>query len=502
MRDAVQRSRPSRARGRSLAPVASVAIAALFGCSATALRPRACTSSGECRAAFGLGSVCGDGGYCEPPQQHPRCSEAFPPELLLEPEAYADHVVIGSMFGFVDHRDTLRAAELAIRQLEREKVGDDLAFAMLHCDTTEMAGDDATDLEASAAVATFLAEVVGVPAIVGPRGSARTEAAFAAIHDAGVLLISPSATSPTLGELDRLDPTFEAPGLLWRTVPPDTLQATVIATDMRARGVANVAVIYQAGPYGDGLTRLFETRFTALGGGPLDKHTFENGQFSPIVAKVAESLTAGDVDEVLFLSSDIMDYVAFLHAAVATDELLAAYTGDGVGIFLADAAYNTTLIASTWERSAELYPRVRGTRPAPAEGVLFNTFAAAYSAEYDEDANSSGFTPHSYDAAWLVAYGVAWAKLVEGEIDGVGIARGLRRITGGDPVEIEPTSWPVVLDRFAHETPIDVEGASGPLDYNPDTEETSAPIELWSIAQDPEADYGWTFDALARIDPG
>src|SRR6185503_2125345 len=102
-------------------------------------------------------------------------------------------------------------------------------------------------------------------------------------------------------------------------------------------------------------------------------------------------------------------------AAVATDDLVAAYTSDGVGVFLADAAYNTTLIGETFERSAALYAKVRGTRPAPAQGVLFNTFAAAYSAEYDEDANSSGFTPHSYDAAWLVVYGVAWAKLVEGD---------------------------------------------------------------------------------------
>jgi branched-chain amino acid transport system substrate-binding protein len=476
-------------------------LVALVGCSATALRPRECDDASECRAAFGLGSVCGDAGYCEPPQQHPRCSEAYPPELLTAPEDFAEHIVVGSMFGFVDHRDTMLAAELAIRQLEREDGLGGVPFAMLHCDTTAKAGDDLTDLEASADVAQFLARVVGAPAIVGPRGSARTEAAFEAIRDDDVVLVSPSATSAALIGFDTPDPTFEAPGLLWRTVPPDTLQAEVIAADMRGRAVLRVAVIHQAGAYGDGLTALFEERFLAQGGIAVQKNPFSDGQFGTIVATVAESLVAGDAQEVLFLSSDLADYVAFLGAAVATDQLRAAYTDPDVGVFLADAAYNATLIADTFDGSAELYPRIRGTRPAPAEGVLFNAFAAAYAAEFQADAVSSGFTPHSYDAAWLVAYGIAWAQLVEGRIDGTGIARGLRRISGGERVEIQPMSWTVVVDRFSADMPIDVEGASGPLDYDPDTEETVAPIQLWAIEPDSGAEHGWGFVELDRIDP-
>jgi branched-chain amino acid transport system substrate-binding protein len=291
------------------------------------------------------------------------------------------------------------------------------------------------------------------------------------------------------------------PGLLWRTVPPDTLQAEVIAADMRDRAVSRVAVIHQTGAYGDGLTELFEARFIALGGVAVQKNPFTDGQFGTIVATVAESLAAGDAQEVLFLSSDVADYVAFLGAAVATDQLSAAYTDPGVGVFLADAAYNTTLIAETFDGSTMLYPRIRGTRPAPAEGVLFNAFAAAYAAEFSADAVGSGFTPHSYDAAWLVAYGVAWADLVEGRIDGTGIAKGLRRISGGERVEIQPMSWGVVVDRFSAAMPIDVEGASGPLDYDTDTEETAAPIELWAIEPDSGAEHGWGFVALDRIDP-
>jgi branched-chain amino acid transport system substrate-binding protein len=260
-------------------------------------------------------------------------------------------------------------------------------------------------------------------------------------------------------------------------------------------------VIYQTGAYGDGLTELFEQRFVAQGGASVERHPFADGQFAGIVATVAEGLSAGDADEVLFLSSDIADYVGFLTAAVATDDLTAAYTADDVGVFLADAAYNATLLAETVDGSAVLYPKIRGTRPAPAVGVLFNAFAAAYATEYDEDPLSSGFTPHSYDAAWLVAYGVAWAQLVEGGITGTNIARGLRRISGGEPVDIEPGSWNLVIDRFGAQMPIDVQGASGPLDYDPDTEETTAPVEVWAIESDPDAEHGWSFVELERVDP-
>lgn len=485
--------------------IAATLVACAFtggGCTLLAIDPDECTASTQCRASFGLGSVCNDDGSCSAPQLHPRCSRSWPEDLVARPGDYADHIVLGSLFGYVDHADTQRAAELALRQVDRQGGLDGQRFAMLHCDTTAMAGDLLDDVEASAATAAFLADTIGVPAIVGPRGSSRTQAAFEAVRHADVLVISPSATSPALTGLDVLDPTFEMPGRLWRTVPPDTLQSEVIADDMRTRGVANVAAIYQLGAYGEGLAALFEARFVAGGGSVVERHPFESGQFSSILAEVADQLASGAIDEVLFVSSDIADYVAMLTAATATDDLEAAFTAEGVGLFLADAAYSQVLLDDTVDTSSALFTKIRGTRPAPAEGVLFNAFAAAYAAEFDADADSSGFTPHAYDAAWLVLYGSARAHFDEPSIGGTGIARGLRRVSAGDPIDILPNSWPAAVEHFRTGESIDVRGASGPLDYASDTEETTAPIQLWAIEADASASSGWAFVELARIDPG
>lgn len=474
-------------------------------CTLIALDPDACEDSSACKRAFGVGSVCGADGFCSAPLSHPRCTRSWPSGLLDAPGDFGDAIIIGSLFGFIDHGDTLLASELPIRQVASQTVDggglDGRPIGIVHCDTSAMAGDDLDDIEGAASAARFLADAIGVPAIVGPRGSSRTQAVFEAVRDRDVLVISPSATSPALTGLDAPDPTFESPGLLWRTVPPDTLQSEVIAADMRARAVTRVAAMYQLGAYGEGLVDLFETQFVASGGVEVRRLPFESGQFATMVATVGESIAAGELDEVLFVSSDIADYSAFLVAASANDALLAVFSADDVGLFLADAAFNEMLLVDTVARAAPLYPRIRGTRPASAEGVLFNAFAAAYAAEFNADADSSGFTPHAYDAAWLVLYGIARATFEEVSIDGIGIARGLRRVSSGEGVDILPTNWPTVVERFRAGESIDVRGASGPLDYDPDTEETTAPISVWAIVADPDAATGWGFVELERVDP-
>jgi branched-chain amino acid transport system substrate-binding protein len=471
------------------------------GCTLTALDPAECEDGAECRAAFGPGSVCGDDGRCSAPRLHPRCTRAWPPTLLTAPEQHRDTLVIGSVFAYEEHADTQRAAELAIRQVADQGGLDGRMFGIVHCDSTAMAGDQLDDIAGAADAARFLATAMGVPAIVGPRGSSRTEAVFEAVREHGTLVISPSATSPSLTGLEAADPTFDAPGLLWRTVPPDTLQSKVIIADMRARGVERVAVLYQAGAYGEGLATLFEAGFLAAGGGLVDRQSFASGQFATQVATVGDALATGELDEVLFVSSDIADSIGFLIAASATDDLLAAYGSETIGIFLTDAAFNIALIEDTVGRAATLFPRIRGTRPAPAEGVLFNAFAAAYAAQFDANADSSGFTPHAYDATWLVLYGIARASHAEPSIDGTGIARGLRSVSEGPAVDILPTSWPTAVAQLRMGGSIDVRGASGPLDYDPATEETIAPISVWAIEPDGGAPSGWDFVELERVEP-
>ena len=59
----------------------------------------------------------------------------------------------------------------------------------------------------------------------------------------GVVMISPSATSPALS-------TIEDKGFFFRTSPSDARQGQVLADVLESRGISNVAVTYTNNDYG------------------------------------------------------------------------------------------------------------------------------------------------------------------------------------------------------------------------------------------------------------
>jgi neutral amino acid transport system substrate-binding protein len=440
------------------------------------VEPDACETNSDCRTAFGWGFTCGENGFCEQPDLPARCDALVPEDLFEDPARYRNDVVIGALWDGVAHLDSIQASRLAVLEVNRAGALDDQDFALVMCDYGESPDDDLGTAEASAEGARWLADVLGTSAIAGPRGSSRTEAAFLALDGRDVVLISPSATSPTLTLLDETMPTDEKPGLLWRTIPPDDRQAEVIVGDLAARGVGSLAIITQEGSYGDALTALVANGWDREIGGPLSVFSYVGTPFGA-VADAAEA----DPDEVVFISSEIGDYVDFLDGAVASDNLLATY--DGIGILLTDPAFNVQLLENVGEEATVLFDNVRGTRPAPASGALFDTFSAAFAAEYGADPQSSGVTVHSYDATYLLFYAHAWARFNEEDSGGLSLARGLRRLSAGMDVPIRESSWIDVRDAFSNGISINIAGGSGELDYDPATEETSAPIQVWGIAE-------------------
>src|SRR6185295_845829 len=115
---------------------------------------------------------------------------------------------------------------------------------------------------------------------------------------------------------------------------------------------------------------------------------------------------------------------------------------------------------------------------------VFASFVANYRAEYTgEDPTAATFSHHAYDAAWLALYGAAWSALRENGVSGLGIARGLRRVSsGGASTPIIPSSWATVVNAFRTGGSVNLSGASGELDFDPVTRNVMAPIEIWSIA--------------------
>ena len=434
-----------------------------------------CASSVDCRDALGLGWACGEDAQCFQPGPHPRCTSE-PSSILTDPAAHQDDLLIGSIFDQDDFLLMVRAARLAVIQVnDRDGLGG-RPVGIVECTNEESAAFDAlTAEEATVEVGRYMAEQFGVSAIVGPATSGRAEVAYNALSPLDVLLISPSATSPALTAIDGLVSTDAAPGLFWRTAPPDSLQGRVIADQMITElGVTRVAVINETGAYGEGLAEVFLQNFVG-GGRTADSFPFSNvTDLGQITATVGDQTS--DFEEVLVISSQTSDVADFLNAAAGIPGYAA------MGIFLTDGARDAQLLEETAGTANALYPNIRGTVPAILQGLVYNAFSAAYTIVYNgQNPADFGFSAHAWDASWLALIGAAWADAQEAEVTGTTIARGLRKVSSGDPLDLGPTDWTEVRANFSGGTAVDVSGASGALNYDPESGETTAPIFVWRI---------------------
>lgn len=446
-----------------------------MGCSLTRPKVDDCHDNSQCRAAFGYGMVCASG-RCQRAAANPRCTEALPADLLVQPGRYAGWHVYGSL---MDHSSPTQigrenAVRLAATEVDQQGGLAGKSMAFVFCDIAQdPTYDSRTRTQAAVEAAKYLANQIGVPAIVGPSASPDTLAVYNAVKDYGTLVISPAATSTALTGVDTPSATDENPGLLWRTVPPDSVQGDAIATYLNKRGVKDVAVVQESGAYGEGLDGVFVPAFKALGGA-AQVYSFSS---SAERDSAIQSAGADPAPWVLFISSQTSDVVAFALEANTSGSYASKQ------LFLTDSAANSDFLNGAKAAQA-IFPHIQGSRVQPPDQVKGSTyplFKSSYENAFGQDPGELSYTANSYDAAWLVFYGSAWSLYQDGSVTGIGIARGLRNVSSGDPVPIDPSNWSKVVTSFQAGQSINVAGASSALDYDPVTEELKLPIEIWAI---------------------
>ncbi len=461
--------RPGRVLSLSL--IVAIGLHGLSGCLGSPVAT--CTNDAECRDAFGFGMVCGDAGYCEDVEVPARCASSFPDDLLENRDAYRDAIVLGSVYDAAYDVAEMQSVRLAFVQAAEGDGLDGHTLGLVRCSYEEDHDGDGLDYAGAVAeVGEFLRSELGVPGFVGPYTSSETEALWNVLSasEAGPgFILSPSATSPALTYIDGLTKSDAEPGLLWRSAPPDSLQGQVAAQDMTDRLITNVAVLYEAGPYGAGLADIFQEEF----GGEVTRLEFSTE--TVMSEHIADIKADAAIQEVFFISAETGTIANFLDAAATVGGFV-----DAKGIFLSDAAADTDLLQDASSASA-LFDQVRGTRPAVPSGTLYDTFAAAYQSTYDQDPYATIYMPYAYDAAWLAAYATAWSWFQDGAVTPEGMGLGMRRVSDGTAIELKSSTWGTLKAAFADGVGVDVKGTTGSLDYDPETEETTASIEVWTI---------------------
>ena len=179
---------------------------------------------------------------------------------MLATMAAADDVKLGILLGFTGPIETMavnmgKGAELAVKEIS------DSGKFMNGSTVTPIRGDSTCiDAAAGTAAAERLITSDGVAGIMGAACSGVTGAVLQNVaRPNGMVMISPSATSPALSD---------APddGLFFRTAPSDARQGEIMAQILTDKGIKSVAVTYTNNDYGKGLAESFEKAFEGLGG--------------------------------------------------------------------------------------------------------------------------------------------------------------------------------------------------------------------------------------------
>ncbi len=234
-----------------------------------------------------------------------------------------------------------------------------------------------------AGVATAAAERLitsdGVSGIVGALCSGATGAAFQNVAlPNGMVMISPSATSPGLS-------TIEDEGLFFRTAPSDARQGVVMAEILLEQGINSVAVTYTNNDYGKGLADSFEAAYKERGGEVTINAAHEDGK-ADYSAEVGALASAGG-DRLVVAGYIDQGGPGIIQAALDSGAFDTFHLPDGmIGQSLQDR-FGSDIEGSTGQ--------VPGT-DSPGAAMMEEIGTA-------RGFNGSGpFAPESYDAAALI----------------------------------------------------------------------------------------------------
>jgi branched-chain amino acid transport system substrate-binding protein len=205
---------------------------------------------------------------------------------LMAGAASAEEVKLGVLIGFTGPIESLTGHMAAAAELAMKEVSDSGMFLDGSTVTSVRADSTCIDSAAATAAAERLITADGVKGIVGGDCSGVTGAVLQNVaRPNGIVMISPSATSPALT-------TAEDDGLFFRTSPSDAREGEVMSEILMEKGIGSIALTYTNNDYGKGLADAIATSFEAKGGKVTINVSHEDGK-ADYSAEVAALAAAG-----------------------------------------------------------------------------------------------------------------------------------------------------------------------------------------------------------------
>ena len=352
----------------------------------------------------------------------------------------AEDVKIGTLLGLTGPIESIApnmftAVDMAVAEVNASgKAANGWVFQSVRADST------CIDAAAATAAAERLITVESVKGIVGGDCSGVTRAVLTNLAmPNGMVMISPSATSPAL----TTDPDD---GLFFRTVPSDAREGEVMAQILVDRGVKSIALSYSNSDYGKGLAEAIAAAYTAKGGTITINASHDDGK-ADYSAEVAALAAAGG--EVLVVAGYIdQGGKGIIQASVDTG----AFTTFG----LPGGMYGESLTAAI---GAGLNGSFGQHAASTAEGyAAYLDMATGFDPSFD---GSTNFAANSYDAAALIMLAMQAANSTDPKVYKDKVMEIANGPADGSGTKINAGELGKALELIAAGTAIDYDGATG-----------------------------------------
>ncbi|GAA6178668.1 MULTISPECIES: ABC transporter substrate-binding protein [unclassified Shimia] len=353
---------------------------------------------------------------------------------LLAGTASAEDIKLGIILGFTGPIESLTpsmadGAELAMKEVtDSGKLLDGSTVIPVRADST------CVDAAAASAAAERLITADGVKGIMGADCSGVTGAILNNVALAnGVVMVSPSATSPGLSHTGNEDN-----GLFFRTAPSDARQGVVMTEILMEEGIEEVALTYTNNDYGKGLADSFQAAFEAAGGTVTINAAHEDGK-ADYSAEVGALAAAGG-DRLVVAGYVDQGGSGIVRAAIDSGAFDTFHFPDGMIGAKLQENFGDEIEGSTGQ-----HPGTDSPGAAKFEELVGGAFDA-----------TSPFTPESYDAAALMLL----AMQAAGSSDPAAYKEKVMDVANAPGEQIFPGELGKALDIIAGGGDVDYVGAT------------------------------------------
>ena len=342
-------------------------------------------------------------------------------------------IKMGIILGFTGPIESLTPAMAASAELAFKEASD--SGSLLGGATITPMRADSTCVDSAAATAAAEGLISGgVAAIMGADCSGVTGAIATNVAvPNGVVMISPSATSPGLTTLDDK-------GFFFRTAPSDARGGQILADITKDRGINSVAITFTNNDYGKGLADVYKAAVESHGITVTTVSAHEDGKAD--YASEAGTLAAAGGDALAVIGYLDQGGKGVIEASLDAGSFDTFILSDGmIGQSIVDA------IGSDLDKSFGSLPGSTGKGAG-----IFAEVAKAGGVEA-----SGPYTGESYDAAALIVL----AMQAGNSADRASIAKNVMDVANAPGTKIFPGELKKGLDLLAEGKKINYEGATG-----------------------------------------